>query len=247
MAKVYGSSKESCPLKDSAICVTVVDEARKVPVGQVEFEIVDANKMTHKGITDAKDGTAKFDPFLKGPYTLKIQLKPDLKKAYQEPPPRTGTIGVKEEVALVKLKGIEKPQDPCFRNWIRIEPRCRSEDFSRGLEARTADPLWMLARQWQFGELQGEDAGSPIEVRVAYQSAPLTAAAAASGTLGEGADLPLETRVEREKVPWDHRLRVRAGQQFERFARTTLGADAAAVVDAYRVAFPMAVPADQHS
>src|SRR5712691_123346 len=82
MAKVYGSSRESCPLMDSAICVTVVDETRKVPVGQVDFEIVDAAKVTHKGMTDAKDGAAKFNPFLKGPYTLRIQLKPDLKKAY---------------------------------------------------------------------------------------------------------------------------------------------------------------------
>jgi hypothetical protein len=25
-----------------------------------------------------------------------------------------------------------------------------------GLQARIHDPLWLLARQWQFGELKGE-------------------------------------------------------------------------------------------
>jgi hypothetical protein len=44
--------------------------------------------------------------------------------------------------------------------WSRLEPRPRSRDFARGLEARVHDPLWMLARQWQVGEFEGDDAGS---------------------------------------------------------------------------------------
>ena len=28
-----------------------------------------------------------------------------------------------------------------FRAYVRLEPRCRTDDFSRGLAARTADPL----------------------------------------------------------------------------------------------------------
>src|SRR5262249_28657701 len=28
------------------------------------------------------------------------------------------------------------------------------------------DPLWFIGRQWQLGEFQGEDAGSPLTVRV---------------------------------------------------------------------------------
>src|SRR5205807_1003315 len=100
---------------------------------------VDTAKITHKGSTDAKDGAARFRPFLKGAYTLQIKLKPELKKAYKEPPPQSGHVGAKEATALVKLEEIKKPEpDPYFHNWLRIEPRCRSEDFSRGLEARTA-------------------------------------------------------------------------------------------------------------
>ncbi len=36
--------------------------------------------------------------------------------------------------------------------------------FDRGLRARVADPLWFLARQWQLGEHEGEDASSPIAI-----------------------------------------------------------------------------------
>lgn len=40
----------------------------------------------------------------------------------------------------------------------------RSVDIMDGLAARLADPLWMLARQWQFGEFTGDDTGSPVSL-----------------------------------------------------------------------------------
>lgn len=46
--------------------------------------------------------------------------------------------------------------------WNRIEPRPRSADIGRALCAEIRDPLWTLTRQWQVGEFQGEDAGSPV-------------------------------------------------------------------------------------
>ena len=45
--------------------------------------------------------------------------------------------------------------------WMRLEPGSRTGDMSSGLQARIYDPLWLLARQWQVGEFQGEDNGSP--------------------------------------------------------------------------------------
>jgi hypothetical protein len=36
---------------------------------------------------------------------------------------------------------------PSVTTWTRLEPRSRVADLSPGLEARTADPLWMLGRQ----------------------------------------------------------------------------------------------------
>jgi len=46
----------------------------------------------------------------------------------------------------------------------RVEPVSRGGDPGRGLAATVQDPFWMLARQRQFGELTGEDAGSPVQV-----------------------------------------------------------------------------------
>lgn len=46
-------------------------------------------------------------------------------------------------------------------------------DADRGLRARVADPVWFLTRQWQLGEHQGEDASSPVSVRLAPRHVPL--------------------------------------------------------------------------
>jgi hypothetical protein len=40
--------------------------------------------------------------------------------------------------------------------------------------ARVFDPVWLLTRQWQMGEFQGEDAGSPVRARVRSTNAPLS-------------------------------------------------------------------------
>ncbi len=127
-----------------------------------------------------------------------------------------------------------------FAGWTRIEPRCRSDHATAGLEARTADPLWLLGREWQFGEFRAEDAGSPVSVEVAYRTARLRQLVVRrpDGSLAPRADLtmPLETLVEREPVHWerDWRQRVRVGQQFERFCRDNLGGAATDVIAAYR-------------
>ena len=49
-------------------------------------------------------------------------------------------------------------------SFTRVEPVSRGGDPGRGLAATLQDPFWMLARQRQFGELTGEDAGSPVQV-----------------------------------------------------------------------------------
>lgn len=57
----------------------------------------------------------------------------------------------------------------------RLEPRSVSGDPSHGADAVIADPLWMIGRQWQLGELLGEDVGSPVSVRVERRALPITA------------------------------------------------------------------------
>ena len=46
-------------------------------------------------------------------------------------------------------------------------------DTDEGLRARVADPVWFITRQWQLGELQGEDASSPVVVTSAPQHVPI--------------------------------------------------------------------------
>ncbi|MEP6813561.1 MAG: hypothetical protein ABI990_11275 [Actinomycetota bacterium] len=57
----------------------------------------------------------------------------------------------------------------------RLEPQSVSGDPRPGAEARIADPLWLLGRQWQLGELLGEDAATPVSVRVERRALPITA------------------------------------------------------------------------
>jgi len=56
-------------------------------------------------------------------------------------------------------------------SWTQVKGLSRDPDLTEGLEARLADPLWMLARQRQFGALQGEDAASPLQIEIQTETA----------------------------------------------------------------------------
>jgi hypothetical protein len=111
---------------------------------------------------------------------------------------------------------------PSITSWTRLEPRTRSAAMS-SLAARVADPPWMLARQWQLGELQGEDAGSPVDAELRYTTRRLSRfrPALPDGTAGQPlpTDMPLEVLVEAEPplppdVRGDLRAALAAGQRF---------------------------------
>lgn len=92
----------------------------------------------------------------------------------------------------------------------RLESRPRTTDFTRSLRAEVRDPLWMLTRQWQFGEFRGEDAASPLSARIAYRHSRtgLVSVRDANAFRFDPTTMPLETRVEREPIPFT--LRVQA-------------------------------------
>jgi hypothetical protein len=104
-------------------------------------------------------------------------------------------------------------------SWSRLEPQ--SNDPTLGsLAARLADPLWLLARQWQFGEWQGEDTGSPVEVRLRTTTSPVTRYQPGPMKPGDPGsrldDRPWEALVEAEApvTSGDRRLATMAGQRF---------------------------------
>jgi len=100
------------------------------------------------------------------------------------------------------------------------------------LQAKIYDPLWLLARQWQMGEFEGEDNGSPIVARWRSEAAKLSryfSGAIKPNTIAKAPrydpSMPLETLVEREGIrpPKDEkdkleklRLVAEAGLQFLR-------------------------------
>ncbi len=65
------------------------------------------------------------------------------------------------------------PTSSSVTSWTRLEPQCTNADIGTSSSARVFDPLWLLARQWQMGEFQAEDAGTPIQARVRATSATL--------------------------------------------------------------------------
>ncbi|GAA4329752.1 hypothetical protein GCM10023165_02810 [Variovorax defluvii] len=123
------------------------------------------------------------------------------------------------------------PSNASITSWTRLEPHCRDEAMASGPGARVFDPLWLLARQWQVGEFQAEDTGSPVHARVRATSAMLSCC-----WLGElkhdtqvqaprydPRTMPLEVQVERRPMrpagPDDARmltLAVEAGLHFLR-------------------------------
>jgi hypothetical protein len=114
---------------------------------------------------------------------------------------------------------------PSITSWVRLEPRCRDATMREGIRARVYDPLWLLARQWQVGEFEGEDAGSPVQARWRGHSAAVTRLHAGAAVPGQpvraqrydAAALPLEAMVERGGV--------RAGGPFDATSSIRLAAE----------------------
>ncbi len=149
-------------------------------------------------------------------------------------------------------------------SWTRIEPRARNEEMGTALQARVWDPLWLLARQWQVGELTAEDAGSPIMVRADADCVRLSRFLAGP-VLGGDVDKtrarafdslaqPLEALVERERLhenplPGGTRdysqprttLRI-AAEAGLHFLRLLAAKDMARYRDNYLEAFPLRAP-----
>lgn len=93
-------------------------------------------------------------------------------------------------------------QFPTVNMWNRLEGRPRTAEFDRSLAAEVRDALWMLARQWQFGEFRGEDGGSPVTATFHMRTATPTRYRPQEADPELMPELPLETVVERRAVPF---------------------------------------------
>ena len=125
--------------------------------------------------------------------------------------------------------------------WLQVVPRSRGADFSTGLRVKTADPLWLLARQWQLGEFRGLDRGSSVAAEVEHSLTSI----AQVGWEGAGESVktrPVEMVVEQMPRALDYRTRVQVGLQFERLVRAALGPRAAARIARLKQSHALVLP-----
>ena len=122
-----------------------------------------------------------------------------------------------------------------FRCWNRLESRPRKSEFDEVLKAAVHDPLWMLTRQWQFGEFQGEDTGSAVFAKIMLVTTRVNKFKHRDGSITDyDESVPLETFVERMPVLYDLRFRAVSGQHWMRILKKkSLGYIAPTPGDAY--------------
>ena len=150
---------------------------------------------------------------------------------------------LKKEFAAPKYFGDKKPS---ITGVTRLETQPTAINLKSGLQAALADPLWMLSRQWQFNEFQGEDAGTPLKLAFSVAGTPVDLFQSGHAAQGpwqplEPGSAPLEARVEAEPVWQTHaRLRGEAGLQALRMLPSA--AARKALLAAYAMA--LAAPTD---
>ncbi|MFT4094004.1 MAG: hypothetical protein QM640_10215 [Niabella sp.] len=105
---------------------------------------------------------------------------------------------------------------PLISNRNRLEGLPRTDEFDRSLRAEIADPLWMLCRQWQFGEFQGEDAATAFQAKILAEHQQPEIIHFNEGTPApfNAAQNPLEPIVESETLKPDYYLCLQMGRQF---------------------------------
>lgn len=92
---------------------------------------------------------------------------------------------------------------PTITLWNRLEGRPRREDFDRAMKAEVRDALWMVSKQWQMGEFIGDDAGSPVLAKAHMDTTSLTKYQAGEApAVALEQDIPLEVKVEHQKIPF---------------------------------------------
>jgi hypothetical protein len=86
---------------------------------------------------------------------------------------------------------------------LRIEGAGVDPELTEGLSACIADPLWLLARQWQVGEFRAKDAASPVVLRAEvdfYRLSSVDVSDRFSVSIGAPGDPVLEAAAERDMV-----------------------------------------------
>jgi hypothetical protein len=145
---------------------------------------------------------------------------------------------------------------PSITFWHRLEPLPQETKLPRGpkqippdpllggLQARIRDPMWLLARQYDLGELTASNGGSPVSATILFESAPVNGyRPSLTGSAGAlPLDRPLEAHVEPDDTALGLRSAVQLGLQFEALLDKLRPALGDAAVDQLRKDFRTAYP-----
>lgn len=127
--------------------------------------------------------------------------------------PQSNFVKLKITTAAVADQKFIKP---VVSNRNRLEGLPRSAEFEKSLRAEIADPLWLLSRQWQLGEFQGEDAATACQAKILAEEQQPEIIRLKSGVnfKYETQENPLEMQVEQEKLEPNLYLRLQMGRHF---------------------------------
>ncbi|REG90271.1 hypothetical protein [Algoriphagus antarcticus] len=101
--------------------------------------------------------------------------------------------------------------------WERLLPTPDSEDIADALRSEIRDPFWLLARQWQLGEFQAEDAGMAASAHVIARTSTLQRFSAnGQAAFSLAMDKPLDSVVESIMPEFDLVMRMETGRKWRK-------------------------------
>jgi len=135
--------------------------------------------------------------------------------------------------------------------WNRLEARPTKHDFSNVLSAKTFDALWMLNRQWQFGEFKGEDTGSAVFSQIELKNtkfsrfAPGNKDIAAIDVEAYNEQIPLEAKVEAERIDFDLKTQLEISVYWKRLLQQKFSSNTVllnSLLAAFKTAYTLTPP-----
>ncbi len=121
---------------------------------------------------------------------------------------------------LLTIMALREYRIPSITAYNRLEASPRTADFARSLKAEIRDPLWMLTRQWQFGEFQAEDAASPVTAQILGEHKKLDRVNFPDNHIvNYDESIPIEVQVERENLTGNLFIATQMARYFLRLIR----------------------------
>lgn len=126
---------------------------------------------------------------------------------------------------------------PAVIGYNRLEGVPDSPDYRKALGAEIHDALWMLTRQWQMGEFDAEDAGTPVKSKILVDVQQMTHIQTGENNINPiDPSFPLEMTVEQEAWNPDLTFRMAAGKLLkEVLVENNLGAEISLFIEKFKV------------